>query len=200
MAPPAHVDRLRAVLESVSPLGDSAWREIVPYLGARSCAKGEILLRAGDVATQVLFVGKGLLREFYTTANGVEATRRLCGEGELSGSLADLLSGAPALVSVEALEASELIELRYAAFDALTEGNPLWLRLARRIAEALYLRKTQREFEMLTLPAAVRYRNFADEHPGFEERVSQRVVASYLGITPVHLSRLRAANRSGRSA
>jgi CRP-like cAMP-binding protein len=65
--------------------------------------------------------------------------------------------------------------------------------LARRNAEALYVRKAQREHEMLALPAAERYARWRREQPELDARVSRRQLASYLGITPEHLSRLRRA-------
>jgi CRP-like cAMP-binding protein len=62
-------------------------------------------------------------------------------------------------------------------------------------AEALYVKKTRREYEMLALPAAERYRRFRESEPRLDARVTRRHLASYLGITPEHLSRLAAARR-----
>jgi hypothetical protein len=69
------------------------------------------------------------------------------------------------------------------------------LRLARRFVESLYLRKMKREFEMLTLPAKDRYQRFVTESPALDARLPRHLVASYLGITAVHLSRLRNLRR-----
>jgi hypothetical protein len=64
----------------------------------------------------------------------------------------------------------------------------------------LFLRKSEREFELLGLDAKARYDVFLRKFPGLSARVPDRHVASYLGITPVHLSRLRNRNRDGRAA
>ena len=71
------------------------------------------------------------------------------------------------------------------------ERRPAWMRFAREIAQRLYLAKAQREYELLALDAAQRYRLALERWPQLERYCTQRAIASYIGITPVHLSRLR---------
>ena len=191
---------LRRALESLSPLPDADWALMLPLVAARNVAAGQQILRAGELATYTFFLRQGLLREYYADQEGTEATRRFCQAGEFSGSLADLLSGRPALCSIEALEPSEIWSTNWRDVDAISRRSPAWMLLLRRFAEILYLRKTEREFEMLTLPAAERYRRFAEAFPALEERLPRIHVASYLGITPVHLSRIRGRGKSRRAA
>lgn len=93
-----------------------------------------------------------------------------------------------------------MLQVPWARFEDLAQRRPAFERAARRMTERLYLQKTLREHEMLTQRADERYRRFREAHPDLEARVSQHHVASYLGITPVHLSRLRAAARSAPPA
>lgn len=189
------LDAMRAVLAQLSPLDDPAWRAAVPWFRLQHVARGGWLLREGDYARDIFFVARGLLRELYTTRDGTEVTRVFCAENEISGSLADLLSGAPAMCSIEALEASDVWVMPYAVFEQLTVEHVAWLRFARRNAELLFLRKARREHDLLMLPATARYRLFVAAQPHLQQRVPQHLVASYLGITAVHLSRIRAAAR-----
>jgi CRP-like cAMP-binding protein len=191
---------LRQALEALSPLADADWALVQPRIASRHVAAGQYLLRAGEIATQTFFVRQGLLREYYSDRDGAEATRRFCVAGEFSGSLADLLSGRPAQCSIETLEPSEVWSMGWRDIDAASMQSPAWMLLLRRFAERLYLRKTDREFEMLTLPAAERYRRFVEAFPELEKRLPRVHVASYLGITPVHLSRIRGRGKSRRSA
>ena len=191
---------LRQALSRLTPLTDESWAPIEPWIASRSVRAGDALLRAGERASHIFFVRQGLLREYYLDHEGTSATRRFCEPGEMSGSLADLLSGAPAMVSIEALEPTQLWQIPWAQVDALTKTWSDWQMLARRVAENLYLRKTQREFEMLTLSAAQRYQGFCAQHPTLLARLPQHLVASYLGITPVHLSRLRSSGKSPQAA
>jgi len=186
---------LRQALERVNPLPDEAWAAVAALVSSRTVAPGEHLLRAGQRATSVFFLRRGLLREYYLDDAGHESTRRFCSEGEFSGSLADLLGDGAAAASIEAIDGGEVWVLNWAQLDALTEKWPALMKLMRRFAESLYVRKMRREFEMLTLPAAERYRRFACEFPALDARLPRHMVASYLGITPVHFSRTCAAEK-----
>lgn len=181
----------RSAVDLVSLLSTAAWAVVEPLLSVRRASKGEHLLRAGEQATQIFFVRDGLLREYYCDAAGHEFTRQFTANGGLSGSLADLISPNRAAVSIEALASSELLQADWAQLNAYAEQHPTLMKLLRRITEELYLRKTRREFEMLTLAAVERYRRFVVEYPGLDARLHRHQVASYLGITPVHLSRIR---------
>lgn len=163
-------------------------------------ARGEHLLRAGQRAELAAVVVEGLLREHFVMPDGVERTKAFLGEGELSGSMADLLSGAPSRAYIVAEEPCRLLVVPYAKLAELFERDPAWDRFARAAMRALLLRKAEREYELLGLDAPARYRVFVQRYPGLEGRVAAMHVASYLGITPVHLSRLRRARRGARPA
>jgi len=197
MAPDPWQDLLHA-LNQISPLAHGVSAELQALATGRRVKKGEHLLRAGDLARNVLFVRRGLLREYYVDGQGREATRRFCGQGDFSGSLADLILKDPAAVFIECLEAGEVVEADWARVDALAELHPSLMKLLRRFAESLYVRKMRREHEMLTMPAARRYRSFVEQAPDLEARLPRLMVASYLGITPVHLSRICSAGRRRR--
>lgn len=190
---------LHQSLDCIQPLSPQAWANVSGLTSARTVPANQLLLCAGDVATRIFFVKSGLLREYYVDHQGKEATRRFCRAGEFSGSLADLLARGPSAVFIEAMEVCELIEMDFKAVDALSLEHPSLMLLLRRLAEGLYVHKMRREFEMLTLPAAERYHRFAASEPELDARLPRHMVASYLGITPVHLSRICAAQRSSRS-
>lgn len=189
---------LRQTLEQFSPLPDEVWEEVAALVSRRTVAAGERLLDAGERATNIFFVRSGLLREYYLDDSGRESTRNFCIEGGFSGSLADLISGGKAMVSIESLDAGEIWVLSWSAIDAMSENRPALMKLMRRFAEALYMRKIMREFEMLTLSATERYRRFARDFPALNQRLHRNMVASYLGITPVHLSRICSAEKQPR--
>lgn len=175
---------------------DAGFAEVRP----RELARGEHILRAGETATGVFVVVRGLLREYFVLADGTERTKAFVAEGEFSGSLADLLSGEPSRAFIVADEPTRVLVATHAAYRALEAASPAWERFGRRVLEALLLRKAEREYELLGLDAAERYARFALRYPGLEARVAAKHVASYLGITPVHLSRLRRARRHAARA
>jgi CRP-like cAMP-binding protein len=180
-----------AALRRVVPLDADDVRAGLDLVRVRELARGEHVLRGGERATDVIVVVHGLLREYFVLPDGTERTKAFIAEGELSGSLADLLVDAPSRAFIVAEEPSRLLVARYTAYRELARRLPAWDRLGRIALERLLVRKADREYELLALDAEARYAELARRYPGLEARVAARHVASYVGITPVHLSRLR---------
>ena len=192
---PAHA-QLFALLRSLAPVPADALAALERLLVARSFPRDGWLLRAGERAELSFFIVRGLVREYYTDREGTEHTRTFLTEGQLTGSLIDLISGAPAVTWIQALEPTDTVAFRYRDFEALLDRYPPLERCARRFAEGLYLRKVGRERDMLALTAEQRHTEWLAEHGPLDGRLRRRDVASYLGVTPEHLSRLR--RRRGR--
>lgn len=188
----------RAAFRRVSALSDTDLALLPPPQRAQ-LPPGCIFLRAGERARETALVLEGGLREYYPLADGGERTRNFNLPGEFAGSLSDLMSGEPARTSVVAVAPTVLLVTPWNEYRRLTETHPAWMRFAREVAERLYAVKAQREYELLALDAAARYRATLARWPGLEALFTQRDIASYIGITPVHLSRLRAAARKKKS-
>jgi len=151
---------------------------------------GDRLLSGGERAEWLFILERGLVREFYVSARGEEHTRVFVCEGGVTGSLLDLRSDAPSLTWIEALEPTRAFAIRFDAFNDLAARSPDIERLARLHAERMAIAKTMREYEMLALPASERLARWRRTHPHLEGRITRRLLASYLGVTPVHLSRI----------
>jgi CRP-like cAMP-binding protein len=156
----------------------------------RQFRAGELLLAAGARAEWLHVIADGLVREFYVTAAGDEHTRVFVSTGGVTGSLLDLTSGAPSVTWIQALEPTRTVAIRYADFNTLAAQHRELESLARALAQSLAIRKTKREYEMLALSAQERLAIWRAENPGLDGRITRRLLASYLGITPVHLSRI----------
>lgn len=178
-------------LRRISPLDDADIDELIPHTTRLALDKGEVVLKAGETARLTGFVLHGGLREYYVLEDGTERTKGFNMAGEFSGSLSDLLSGQPSRVWITAEAPSVVAITPWRTFDELTRQRPAWLLFARRMAEALYLLKTEREFELLTMDAAQRLARAQARWPALASVYSQKDIASYIGVTPVHLSRLR---------
>ena len=182
---------LTRALSALGPLDGQALHDGLDVCRVRELARGECLLRAGERASLLGVVVSGLMREFFITSSGVERTKNFCPPGQWTGSLPDLLSHAPARSFIVAEERTRLVLLRWDELLALEARHPSYATLARRSAERLLLVKAEREYELICLDAEARYQAFQARYGALESRLSGRHVASYLGITPVHLSRLR---------
>jgi CRP-like cAMP-binding protein len=165
---------------------------------ARVCEleRDEFLLRGGEVAVLSGLVVSGLVREYFVLPDGTERTKAFVQPGEVTGSLADLLSARPSRAFVVAQERSRLLVFDFDALRKQGERSAAWLGWYARSLERMFCGKADREYELLGMDADERYAAFAGRYPGLEARVAARHVASYLGITPVHLSRLRRLRRT----
>ncbi len=158
---------------------------------------GDSLLEVGDHVTFAGVVLSGVLREVFIDADGEERTFSF--EGDLVSSWSDVLAQRPSRTRIEALSDAEVQLYDVASIRALEPAAPDLRHVLRLIAESLYLRKADREFELLTLSASQRYDALLARLPLIEERVQLQHIASYLGITPVYLSRLRRRRRALRT-
>jgi CRP-like cAMP-binding protein len=178
-------------LRRIAPVTDSDLHALFVLAEMRELARGEFLLRAGERATQTGVVLQGLVREYFVLPDGTERTKAFVIEGQSTGSLADLLSAQPSRAFIVAEEPVRLFALGFLPMRALFERSPAWTAWGVRLLEIAFVNKAQREYELLGMDAQARYVAFAQRFPGLEARIAARHVASYLGITAVHLSRLR---------
>jgi CRP-like cAMP-binding protein len=184
-------DAFRALMRRIGPLADADLAAVEVHLRVRRLTRGEAFLRPGDRAVECGTILSGMIREYFLLADGREVTRWFAGPGDNVGSLSDLLVAAPARSSVVAEVATRVVVLPWPRFRAITDQRPAWAHVLARITERLYLAKAAREYELLALDAEARYLRFRTQYAALEPAIALRQVASYVGITPEHLSRLR---------
>ncbi|MEM9074397.1 MAG: Crp/Fnr family transcriptional regulator [Myxococcota bacterium] len=184
-------DALLGVIRHLA--GTPPSRDFLDLFRPLSLDRGDVFEPAGEPATRIAFIESGLLRMFYTRADGRAFNKSFVAELDFCAALESLLDGRPSRLSIEALEPSRLLVARYADFRALYDVDPYWERLGRLFIERLYLKKARKEAAFLLDSAAERYETFLREYPALEARVPDYHVASYLGVTPESLSRLRKA-------
>ncbi len=149
------------------------------------------LVTAGAEAPDVFFVVRGLTRLYLLRQDGREINRAFHREGDFTGSHAAAATGAPSRTFVEALEPTEVLVLPFRELEALAAGLPPVQLFLRRAAEQRFWLKESREAELLGTTATERYLAIVRDAPWLLQRVPQRHLASYLGITEVSLSRIR---------
>ena len=134
---------------------------------------------------------RGCLRAFYIDANGFEHNVLFAVEDWWIADLASFLAQTPATLDVEALEDCELLQLDRPALEALYAQVPKLERYFRLMLQNAFVAQQQRILASISAPAEARYRAFRVKYPQLEQRLPQRHVASYLGITPEFLSKIR---------
>lgn len=194
-------ERQRAVFAHMVELtgeSEADWPEMRALLAGcetRVWPAGTHLVRAGEAAPDVFFLHRGLIQLYLLGVEGRLFTKTFHTEGRFTGAHAAAATGHPSTFFIRALEEVEATVLPFSALDRLADADLRLQRLLRRVAEQLFWRKEQREAQLLTLSATERYLQLLREAPSLVARVQQHHLASYLGVTEVSLSRLRARLR-----
>ncbi len=190
------IEAMIARMREFGPLPQGAAERIRPLLRVRVLEKGAYFVRAGERTDKAAFLARGWLRYFYVDAEGREFIRYFCDGNDFVAALPALISRAPSAYSIQALTPSTLVEFRYEDWLALVAEAPAWALIHAAIQARALVRAEERERSLVLDDAATRYRRFLEEFPGAEETLRQYDVASYLGISPASLSRLRGKKRA----
>lgn len=165
--------------------------ELEDYGKIKTYESKHIFIREGGVPNKIGIIKKGLFRYYYLTVEGKEYTKAFMKEKDIISSYSSMVSGVNSYYTIEAIEQSEVIEITYLQWRKLRESNAKWDKLLISFLEKGYSIKEKREREFLLMNAEDRYAVFKEEHPTLEKRVKQYMIASYIGITPIALSRIR---------
>jgi CRP-like cAMP-binding protein len=152
---------------------------------------GEFLQRAGDVSRHAAFVATGCLRSYVIDPNGKEHIVQFAPETWWLADSTSLASGAPSQYFVDAVEDSELLLIDPLSHQQMVDQVPGYAAAMRTGLQRHNAAKDQRIVTSLTASAEERYLEFMERYPSIAQRVPQRMVASYLGVSPETISRVR---------
>ena len=185
------MESLIQVLQTFTAVPDSEIKKAQQIFRPLSLQKGTNYVQAGDIPQTLGFVVNGLLRLFYIDEEGNEFNKSFCMENSFVAAYSSLLLQEPSRLFIETLEDTHLLVATHTDYVTLTDGHICWQIVNRKLAESLFIKKEKRESELLLDDATTRYLTFLAEYPGLEKRLKQYHIASYLGITPIALSRIR---------
>lgn len=187
---------LRSINEKIhlTPTEETRLKE---FFIPKKVRKKQYILNAGDVCQYITFVEKGLLRSFTVDDDGNEHVVQFAVEGWWISDMGSFLSGNEAQYNIEALEDSEILNLTKQAMDEMMDEIPALERYFRLLMQNNIVALQRRAIAYMSLSAEEKYLKLMDVFPDIINRAPQQYVASYLGITPETLSRIRkqVANR-----
>lgn len=190
------VGRLVAPLQADS----SVLAQLLSASAERNVRKGDVLLHPSDVPNEVFFVGSGLLRLVTTdAATGTERTAQFFDAGQVFTDPVAFLTHAPSDYAIEAIEPSCVLAIPRAALRVAYDADHAIERLGRVFVEQALIGTHRRASRLLNLSVEDRYETLFRTRPEIAKRLPQYMIASYLGVTPEGLSRIRGRiARAGR--
>jgi len=182
---------LRQHIEKRVQLTDEEFNICTKFFIPKKLKKHQFLLNEGDVCRYLGFVNSGCLRQYSIDNKGTEHIIQFAIEDWWVSDLQSFLSGFPATYNIDVLQDSEVLLLGKSLRDELLEACPKMERFFRLLIEANHVATNQRIADSLSASAEERYLKFIKTYPKLFEQVPQNHIASYLGITPQSLSRIR---------
>jgi CRP-like cAMP-binding protein len=181
---------LRKFAAELVDFSETEWQAHRDLLTRRFLRKGEYLSRQGEVCNYVSFINTGSLRVFMI-ANEQEFSKHFFFEREYASDYSSFLTRNPGLWFIKALEDTELMELNYDKVQRLYDSFPVWQKYGRLIAERLFIQVADRSQELLLKTPEEMYIRLIETQSPILSRIPQHYIASYLGIQPESLSRIR---------
>lgn len=187
------MEQIQQAIRQMIAISDSEMDALLRSCFTRTFGRKEILSHAQQTPNEVFFINKGILRVLVTDPGGTEHTVHFALENQFIADYAAFIQEEPAMLSLQALEETETVVMPRGAiewgYQNLREGD----KMGRLIAEYYFVYQSNRLRDQYLRGPGERYASITEVFPDIHSRVPQHMIASYLGITPIHLSRLKKA-------
>lgn len=184
--------QLKEAMQLLCPITAEAWESMQPTLSRKTFKAGEYLYTEGKQCHTAAFLCEGVARAFYRDNEGVEYNKTFFVQGHFPSPLAALITQKENYINIQALTPCEVVVIDFYAFERLFEKHRCLETFLRKTIEYIWVEKELREIRMVMKDATANYLHFQNQYAGLENQIPQYHIASYLGITPIQLSRIRA--------
>lgn len=185
------IEIIKSQFNHLSPMDDSEWLKLNSIATLKKLKKNDFFFVPGAAPTEFGVVISGVFRHYYIDNEGKEWVKHFASSYGLVGPHSEHLQKIPVRTYIQAVTDAEILVINYEEFTRLTEGKLGWEILLKKITELFYLDKENREFLLLTTDAVTRYKLFLESHKSMLNQIPDYQIASYIGITPQALSRIR---------
>ncbi|RNL93396.1 Crp/Fnr family transcriptional regulator [Sinomicrobium pectinilyticum] len=184
------MEQLKQLIIKKTGLTDNHFEQLYSFMTQIWIDKNDCLIAPGRVCDFIGFVNSGILR-YYIDKGGAEFNIDFHLPGSFASAYSSFLTQKPAIGYLQALEQTELFILKKEKYEELLKASDDWYKLAKYISDDYFLRKCKRQTSLLTDSAKDRFDLLLNTYPKIEQLVPQYHIASYLGIKPESLSRIK---------
>lgn len=186
--------RMASHFRALTSMSDADLDKIASFVRNRAVEKGEVLVGIGDPCPYTYLVLTGGLRNLFWDERGNEVTRIIATEGQFGVVLDAFFNGTLSTECIEAFEPSELVYWDLAAHRELMAELPVWTLAYLAVLEKAQKLNAWRLSGLLAMTATQRYAALVQAQPDLVQRVPDRILATYIGISPEYLSRLKSSS------
>jgi CRP-like cAMP-binding protein len=179
-------------------LSEEEFHRSLQYFTFRKFRKHQYILQAGEISRYETYILKGCTRIFEVDEQGKEHILQFGVEDWWVGDMYSLLKATPSNLNIDCLEETEVLQITLENQDRMCADVPQLERHFRKLVQHAYCASIERISSNLSKPALQRYEDFIKKYPHIEQRIPNHFIASYLGIAPQSLSRLRSQRAAGR--
>jgi len=183
-------------IEKHISLNEDEKRYVESILITRNFNRKEMLLQQGLECRRIYFVEYGSLRAYNTNQDEKESTVMFALKDWWITDMNAFTNQTNSLLTIETLEQSQVIEIDYYVLEKLFRKIPKFEKFFRILFQNAYIREQQRVLQNISLNAEERYFRFINKYPAIVEKVTQKQIACYLGVTPEFLSSIKNNSRS----
>lgn len=172
-------------------LSDQEIQLIESVCKPKKLRKKQFLCQEGDVWHYNAFICRGLVKTFSIAENGTEHIINFAPENYWTGDRESLINGTPSRLNIDAIEPTELILIEKTDFEKLCAEIPQLNQMVNQIIQKSFIVSQDRILATISFTAEEKYQSFLNKYPDIVNRIPQHMIASYIGITPETLTRLR---------
>ncbi len=187
------MEQIRQVMKQMINVSEDELNDFLSQVISKYFKRQEIISRPGIVPNEIFFINKGIIRVLITDNEGTEHTIHFALENQFIADYSNFIQKQPSIYSLQTLEDTQVVILPRSTIEwgykNLADGQ----KLGRLIAEFYFIYQDDRIKNTYVRTHKQRYDSITDVFPNIHNRVPQHMIASYLGITPIHLSRLKKA-------
>jgi CRP-like cAMP-binding protein len=190
MTDPESLIKIEAFIRTIIQPNAEEWEAFSRIVKVKKLKKKDLLLEEGQVCNFIAFLNSGVLRE-YSFQHDRETTVDFVSENQFTSDYQSFIMQVPSMQYLEALTDVELLILKKEDINSLYDRYKIWERFGRLIIEKVFCIAEAKRKKIIATTHDEQYRDFAAAYPEIVRQVPQYYIASYLGLTPEHLSRLR---------